>query len=270
MYCGRFAPSPTGPLHFGSLVAATASYLDARAQRGQWLLRMEDTDHTRCRPHYADEILSTLSAFGFVWDEPVIVQSERSALYDAAIAQLGPRVYHCTCSRREIATLAAQNESRYPGICRNGCDPAKPVRALRLAVEDPAISDDFILFSTTGKIYSYQLAVVVDDEAQGITHVVRGADLLSSTPRQQYLQRLLGYRTLQYLHLPLATGPDGTKLSKQNLAPALDTASSTTLLVQALEFLQQQPEENLARQSLANIWAWAIANWRPERLRRYS
>ena len=272
MYCGRFAPSPTGPLHFGSLIAALASYLEARRHGGQWLLRMEDTDTPRCSAAAADAIVRVLFELGFRWDGEVEYQSQRTELYRRELQRLGGSVYPCCCSRKEISESA---EGRYPGTCRNGIEAGKPVRALRLRVDDEAIEfvdllqgryranlendpGDFVLLRPGSGIFSYQLAVVVDDEAQGVTHVVRGADLLDSTPRQIYLQQLLGYRQMEYMHIPVATGPSGEKLSKQTLAPALDAGEPRRLLDQALRFLGHEPPGGLLLEAL---WGWANSNW---------
>ena len=280
MYRGRFAPSPTGPLHFGSLAAATASYLEARRRQGRWLIRMEDVDRLRSKKDASQVILATLERFGFPFDEEVIYQSERSPVYRAALERLGSHVYPCNCSRKEILDAG---EGRYPGTCRNGASAAKPVRALRVRVAEPVISfddaiqgrfesclekdiGDFVLYRLDTDIYSYQLAVVVDDEEQGLTEVVRGSDLLDSTPRQIHLQRLLGYRSLSYLHIPVATGPDGQKLSKQNLAPALDDRQACGSLWDALAFLGQSPPPMLRKTDLSSLWDWALANWDAKRI----
>ena len=272
MYRGRFAPSPTGPLHFGSLVAALASFLEARQQGGQWLVRMEDTDTPRCSAAAAEAILQVLIELGFRWDGEVEYQSRRTALYQKELGRLGAHVFACSCSRKEISESA---EGRYPGTCRDGIETGKPVRALRLRVRDELVRfedslqrvcesnleqdlGDFVLLRPSSGIYSYQLAVVVDDEAQGVTHVVRGADLLDSTPRQIYLQRLLGYRQLRYMHIPVATGQDGEKLSKQTLAPAIEGRQAARLLDQALRFLGQEPPSGLSQEDL---WVWANSNW---------
>ncbi len=267
-YIGRFAPSPTGPLHFGSLVAAVASYLDAHAHQGQWLVRMEDVDTPRCVPGAADSILRTLEAFGLHWHGSVLYQSERSAAYQAALDQLIAQghAFPCACTRKEIG------DAPYPGTCREGLHGKAP-RAYRLRVNSECISfedrlqgpysahletecGDFVLLRADG-LWAYQLAVVVDDEAQGVTHVVRGADLLDSTPRQIHLQRCLGYRPLSYLHVPVALGQHGEKLSKQTLAPALDNNYAPHLLRQALRFLGQ----DAPALPLSELWAWAREHW---------
>ena len=288
MYRGRFAPSPTGPLHFGSLVAATASYLDARAHQGSWLVRMEDTDGPRCRPQWATDILTTLAHFGFAWEEPVLYQSTRSTAYQHALTQLQPLLYPCTCSRKTLELAAAHTppglEPTYPGTCRNApANPAKPP-SWRIRVPNTSFSftdrlqgphsanltespGDFILLRADG-IWSYQLAVVVDDHAQSITHIVRGSDLLTSTPRQLFLQQTLRYATPSYLHLPVATSPAGEKLSKQTLAPAIDPRQAVTQLLAALAFLGQPTPPADTHTSLPLLWQSAIANWEPTRIPR--
>jgi glutamyl-Q tRNA(Asp) synthetase len=229
-YRGRFAPSPTGPLHFGSLVAAVASYVDARTHDGEWLVRMEDVDEPRSVPGADQDILRTLEAFGFEWDGPVVWQSTRKDAYREALDRLRASglAYACSCSRREAGPA-------YPGTCRNGVrDPSKPISWRARVVRDDI--DDFVLFRSDG-LFAYQLAVVVDDEWQGITDVVRGADLLDSTPRHLWLQDALGYRHPVYRHIPVVVNAAGEKLSKQTGAPALDLAKAPEVLLQALEFL---------------------------------
>lgn len=282
-YRGRFAPSPTGPLHFGSLVAAVGSYLDARAHGGEWLLRMEDVDTPRNVPGAADDILSTLEAFGFEWDGPVLWQSGRSDAYAETLERLRAAglAYGCGCSRREIADSATRpaidGGLAYPGTCRNGLAPGRSVRSWRLRVgdEDIAFSDrvqgrqvqnverdvgDFVLLRADG-VVAYQLAVAVDDEFQGISDVVRGADLIASTPRQIWLQRCLGYATPRYAHLPVATNAAGEKLSKQTRAPALRPDRAGSALASALAFLGQAPPPDLARAGMREIWDWASRHW---------
>jgi len=282
-YRGRFAPSPTGPLHFGSLVAALGSCLDARAQGGEWLVRMEDVDTPRNVPGAAEHILDTLESFGFAWDGPVLWQSTRGPAYAAALAglQASGRVYACACSRKEIADSARQPAADgglvYPGTCRAGLADGRLPRAWRLRVDAgevafadrlqgeirqhlPSAVGDFVLRRADG-LFAYQLAVVVDDHFQGITDVVRGADLLASTPRQIWLQRCLGYATPAYAHLPVASNAAGEKLSKQTLAPALDARQAARLLVQALRFLGQPAPESLQGGTVREIWEWALAHW---------
>jgi glutamyl-Q tRNA(Asp) synthetase len=281
-YRGRFAPSPTGPLHFGSLVAALASCCDARAAGGEWLLRIEDVDVPRSSGRVAADMLRTLEAFGFEWDGAVVHQSERSDRYQAALDQLTARgrVFACACSRRELATAALGiiGERVYPGTCRNAMAPGKNARAWRLKVDDNPIGfrdrlqgwqeqrlqrdiGDFIVRRSDG-VFAYQLAVVVDDAAQGITAVVRGADLLASTPRQIALQRALGLPTPAYLHHAVAITERGEKLSKQTGAPALDSADPLPALIAAWEFLAQPPP-SAAPASVVEFWQWARDAWTP-------
>jgi glutamyl-Q tRNA(Asp) synthetase len=279
-YIGRFAPSPTGPLHFGSLVAAVASYLDARAHGGQWRLRIEDVDETRCQPQFTDDILRSLYAFGLRWDGEVMMQTRRKADYQTALQRLDQQsaTYACICSRREIAdsAIAGLDGPVYPGTCRSARhDPAGP--AIRVITDNQPIRfmdrlqgvvsqrlgsqlGDFIVRRRDG-LFAYQLAVVVDDAEQGITQVVRGADLIDSTPRQIHLQRLLGVATPQYLHVPVATNAHGQKLSKQTLAPALGNTDACRLLLRALQFLGQPPIAAAAGASLPALLAVAQRNW---------
>lgn len=282
-YRGRFAPSPTGPLHFGSLVAAVGSYLDARAHGGAWLVRMEDVDTPRNAPGAADDILRTLAAFGFEWDGPVLYQSQRGEAYAAALARLKANgmAYPCACTRKEIGDSATRpaidGGLAYPGTCRQGLPPGRAARAWRLRVNDDetAFADrlqgriaqhlesdvgDFVLHRADG-LFAYQLAVTVDDEFQRISHVVRGADLLASTPRQIALQRALGFAMPDYAHLPVAANAAGEKLSKQTLAPPLQAEKATEQLVRALAFLGQSPPAGLAHAGLGEVWLWAQANW---------
>lgn len=280
-YRGRFAPSPTGPLHFGSLVAAVGSYCEARAHQGEWLLRIEDLDRPRAAPGAQDAILRALERFGFEWQGAVMHQSERGAAYLGAAELLQRRgaLYPCACTRREIAdsALAWEGERVYPGTCRGGLPPGRVARTLRARVADEDICfcdrvqgrvcqnlarevGDFVVRRADG-LFAYQLAVVVDDAEQGITEVVRGADLLGSSTRQIHLQRLLGLATPSYAHLPAAVNAGGEKLSKQTLAPALDPERPVAALVAALEFLGQSPPEGLARSTLGELWQWTDANW---------
>ena len=280
---GRFAPSPTGPLHFGSLVAAVGSYLEARSSGAQWLVRMEDVDTPRNVPGAADDILRTLERFGFAWDGAVLYQSARLDAYAAALERLQSAglAYGCACSRKEIADSATRpavdGGLAYPGTCRAGLPPGRAARAwrLRVAEEEVAFVDrlqgriaqslahdvgDFVLKRADG-LFAYQLAVVVDDAFQGITQVVRGADLLASTPRQIWLQRCLGYATPGYAHLPVAANAAGEKLSKQTRAAPLDGGRAAAELVAALRFLGQPVPDALAAAAVADVWAWAAENW---------
>jgi glutamyl-Q tRNA(Asp) synthetase len=251
-YRGRFAPSPTGHLHFGSLVAALASYLDARAAGGEWLVRMEDLDTPRTVPGADIDILRTLERFCLEWDGAVSYQSRRIDLYRAALEQLkaGGHAYPCSCPRREVVGVV------YPGTCRNGVANPKRPQAWRVRA-DSIDTGDFVVLRADG-VFAYQLAVVVDDADQGITNVVRGSDLLDSTPRQIFLQQLLGFAQPGYLHIPVVTNAAGEKLSKQTLAPALNTSETATELKSALRFLGQ-PEPGA--DSPAEILQLAIANW---------
>ncbi|MDD2700355.1 MAG: tRNA glutamyl-Q(34) synthetase GluQRS [Sideroxydans sp.] len=285
-YRGRFAPSPTGPLHFGSLVAAVGSYLDARHHHGTWLIRMEDLDTPRCVPGAADDILRTLDAFGLHSDEPVIYQSQRTAAYEEALTQLKKNgdVYPCCCTRKEIADSAINGIEGpvYPGSCRYGILEGREARAWRVWTDDKALTfedalqgritqhlqseiGDFVVKRADG-LFAYQLAVVVDDAFQDITHVVRGADLLNSTPRQIHLQQLLGLRVPHYMHLPIAVNEAGEKLSKQTLAQAVNIEQTVNELWCALRFLQQRPPQELRNEDIGTVWAWAHQNWRPEYL----
>jgi glutamyl-Q tRNA(Asp) synthetase len=255
LYRGRFAPTPSGPLHFGSLVAALASYLEARARGGEWLLRMEDVDPPRVVAGASASILKTLAAHGFDWDGDVLYQSRRSEAYHDAVARLieAGRVYACACSRKRIADLAELGVDGpvYPGSCRGlGADAAGALRFLlseqRVVLLDALLGrvacnvmqecGDFVLKRADG-VFTYQLAVVVDDAEQGITHIVRGADLLTSTARQIALQQALGYPTPSYTHLPLVLDAQGFKLSKQTLAAPLDDADPLPALRLAGRFL---------------------------------
>ncbi|WP_298267407.1 tRNA glutamyl-Q(34) synthetase GluQRS [Geobacter sp.] len=285
---GRFAPSPTGPLHIGSLVAAVGSYAMAKRAGGLWLLRMEDLDTPRVVPGMADDILRTLEVLGFSWDGEIVRQSRRSAAYEAALERLlaAGHVYPCGCSRVEIARAATaphdgEGELAYPNICRDGLPPGKEPRSYRVKVPAEPITfhdlvmgeksynlaricGDFVVRRADG-LFAYQLAVVVDDADQGVTQVVRGADLLSSTPRQILLQRLLGCDTPAYAHLPLVTGPGG-KLSKRDNAVSLAAgrdlvARGGELLLAALRFLGQEPPSFPAGAPGAEVLAWAAASF---------
>jgi glutamyl-Q tRNA(Asp) synthetase len=282
-YRGRFAPSPTGPLHAGSLVAAFASWLDARAHGGQWLVRIEDVDGPRCPPGMDEVILGQLAALGLHADEPPVWQSRRGDLYQAALDRLiaSGHAYGCACTRAEIAALAGprakHGELIYPGTCRpqNGRTNGRPVRAWRFRVDgrvdwrDRRLGTqsqkletevgDFILKRADG-LWAYQLAVVVDDAEQGITDIVRGEDLADNTPRQIALQRALGLPTPRYLHTPLVLAPDGHKLSKQNGAAAIDLADPPSRLHEAAAALGLRPDTSV--RTTAEALAEALAQWR--------
>ena len=287
-YRGRFAPSPTGPLHFGSLVAAVGSYLEAKTRGGEWLVRIEDLDPPRVAPGSADDILRTLDACGMRWDGAVVYQSAHGEAYHAALHELRRHglVYPCACSRREIADsgIAGIEGYVYPGTCRPGLQSGKAARVLRIDTRGASIEfddalqgriaqnvetaiGDFVLYRLDG-VFAYQLAVVVDDAEQGITDVVRGADLLDSTPRQIYLQQQLGLPLPRYAHLPVAVDAHGEKLSKQTLAPPVDPSRPAPFLVDALLFLGQQPPADLAAAGVEEIWQWALAHWQIGRVPR--
>ncbi|WP_338849970.1 tRNA glutamyl-Q(34) synthetase GluQRS [Massilia sp. W12] len=285
-YVGRFAPSPTGALHAGSLVTALGSFLDARAHDGRWLLRIEDVDEARSVAGAEAAIIEVLGQLGMHSDGPILRQSERKQRYAEACARLGTYVYPCACSRSEIAlssTLrAADGAPLYAGTCRQGLPPGKSGRSLRLRVPDAphdlitfndrhlgpcqqALASevgDFVLRRVEG-YWAYQLAVVVDDAEQGVSDVVRGMDLLDSSARQLYLQDLLGYARPRYLHLPLVVNAGGEKLSKQTgaapILPGADEASRLALLQQAAGFLQL---DTVGADSLAAFWRRALQSWR--------
>ena len=278
---GRFAPSPTGPLHFGSLVAALGSWLDARSRGGQWLVRIEDLDPPRNPPGAADAILRCLERWGLHWDGPVLYQSHRSEAYRAALESLEANrlAYPCTCTRREIR--ATSPDGRYPGHCRGGPRHADRPPAWRLRVDDAPAGfrdrlrgrvqtpppADFTLRRADG-LWSYQLAVVVDDAFQGITDIVRGADLMDATPGQIHLQRLLGLPRPEYAHLPLALGPDARKLSKQNRARPIAPGEGPRAIARALEFLGHPPPAALHGAPAAELLAWGKAHWSLARVGR--
>jgi len=302
-YRGRFAPSPTSPLHFGSLVAAIGSYLDAKHHQGKWLVRIEDLDTPRTVSGAASNILGTLETYGLHWDEDIIYQSRRTAAYEEVFHRLkdAGAVYPCACSRKEIADSALHgiDGQIYPGTCRNGIPARREKRAWRVRTAhlsrhsresgddetqnkngivefNDALQGhitqhleneigDFIVLRADG-LFAYQLAVVVDDAAQGITDVVRGADLLYSTPRQIYLQRLLGLTTSTYMHLPVAVNAQGEKLSKQTLARPVVKNNAVSTLFDALVFLRQIPPPELQHGPVEQLLEWAIANWQQNSL----
>ena len=287
-YRGRFAPSPTGPLHFGSMVAAVGSFLQAKSRGGEWLVRMEDLDPPREVPGVADGILHTLEALGLHWDGAVMYQSRRHGVYEAALKMLErlDAIYPCACSRREIAdsSVSGVDGLVYPGTCRAGLPAGRAPRAWRVRVNGRAIEfvdavqgrvvrdlaadfGDFVVRRADG-YFAYQLAVVVDDAEQGISEVVRGADLIESTPRQMHLQNLLGLPTPDYLHLPVALSLQREKLSKQTFAAPADIARPVPMLYQVLRFLGQDPPPALAESNLDDFWRWAVAHWRLERVPR--
>lgn len=281
VYRGRFAPSPTGPLHLGSLIAALASFLDARHAHGHWLLRMEDIDPPREQAGAADAILHSLQAHGLYADEPVLWQSQRLQAYRDALAQLAQQqqLFRCRCSRQQLGPSGA-----CCGACRQQQASITAPYALRVQVaRDFELNyqdrwqgsrhwalgqqlTDFVVWRKDGLV-AYQLAVVVDDAAQGISHVVRGSDLLDSTPRQRYLQQLLAYHQPRYSHIPVLTDPAGHKLSKQNHAPAVDDQQPAGNLRRALQFLQQPPPPPHLH-GVSQILSHAISHWSPQRIPR--
>ena len=282
-YIGRFAPSPTGPLHFGSLLAAVASYCDARFNQGQWILRLKDVDRPREIAGAAQTILQQLTAFGFKWDGEIWRQSLRNSFYEAALKTLQNQqlIYPCTCTRKEIAdssNIVGIDGFVYPKTCLTHAIKPNTAWALRMRVDESEITfqdiiqgkithklqnqvGDFVLKRADG-YFTYQLAVVVDDAAQGVTHVVRGADLLNSTPRQIYLQQRLNLPTPHYAHIPIARNAAGEKLSMQTLAKAIEVNQANQQIWQALQFLGQQPPASLQYASLQEVWQWAINHWK--------
>jgi len=288
VYRGRFAPTPSGPLHLGSLVAAVGSYVEAKSHKGEWLLRIENLDPLREVSGASGEILKVLEKLGMEWDRSVVYQSQRTEAYRAALATLEKQrlIYPCSCSRKEImdSTLSGIEGPVYPGTCRKHVHrraspvswrirtdnkPIEFVDALQGLVRQQLQQDigDFVLRRSDG-VFAYQLAVVVDDAEQGVTHVARGEDLLNSTPRQIYLQRRLDYPTPYYFHLPVVVNEEGEKLSKQTRAAPVNAANPIPQLITALRLLGQTPLPELVDAELASFWKWTIANWQPERIPR--
>jgi glutamyl-Q tRNA(Asp) synthetase len=287
VYRGRFAPSPTGPLHFGSLVAAVASYLQAKQNDGEWLVRIEDIDPQREIPDASTSILKSLDAHGFEYPAP-LYQSSRLNIYDDVIAKLikSDLAYACSCTRKNLQATAATGRAGviYPGYCRKGADQsARKATSVRLRTlkEDVQFTDalqgqqsceiyteigDFLIRRGDGNV-AYQLAVVIDDYEQSISQVVRGTDLLDSTFMQIWLQRKLDYVTPQYMHVPIALGACGEKLSKQTGAAELDSNNAVKNIFQALVFMQQNPDAALQRAAITDVWAWAMENWDASLLR---
>lgn len=278
----RFAPSPTGPLHLGSLLAAVGSYLDARRHGARWLLRIEDLDTPRVVPGSADEILRTLEDYGFEWDDEVLYQSRRREAYRDAIRQLtqARRTFECSCSRKELAAAGGDEAAGYPGTCRDGVSRPGPT-SLRFRVSDSPIHfDDLfqgpqqfdlteigdVVIRRRDGIVSYQLAVVVDDAWQGVTRIVRGADLLASTAWQIDLQVALGLPRPIYGHLPLVTEADGAKLSKSRNAVPVDRSQVAQGLTTTLTLLSQRPPAELAHATVKDVWKWAFTHWNPQAL----
>ena len=278
-YLGRFAPSPTGPLHFGSVIAAVGSFLQARCRRGEWLVRIDDLDGPRTVAGAADTILADLERLGLCWDGEVCYQHTRSEHYRRGLEALRATgwTFPCGCSRKDYPGI-------YPGTCRNGLSPGKRARTRRMRVAETCIAlddavqgvcrqplnesvGDFVIRRADG-IFAYHLAVVVDDADFRVTEIVRGADLLDSTPRQIHLQRCLGLPTPAYAHLPVAVNGAGQKLSKQTFAEPVADKPAVPLLIGALDFLGQQPHAQLRYASLDELWSWAIASWRMDRVPR--
>jgi len=273
-YRGRFAPSPSGLLHFGSLIAALASYLDARSNNGKWLVRIEDIDPPREMAGASAEILKTLESYGLLWDEQVLYQSSRSSAYDELLSMLISRnsAYFCQCTRAQIKARGGI----YDGHCRelSLCASGSAARIRNHAKIDSFIdgiqgqvkcntalaAEDFTIHRKDG-LYAYQLAVVADDIYQDITHVVRGCDLLEPTCRQMSFYHELNQPFVQYAHVPLAVTDEGYKLSKQNKAPAIDTKTPQPSLMAALKFLGQQPPAELLDSSVEELLKWAIKHW---------
>ncbi|MEW8076543.1 MAG: tRNA glutamyl-Q(34) synthetase GluQRS [Candidatus Thiodiazotropha endolucinida] len=279
-YRGRFAPSPSGELHFGSLVAAMGSYLDARSHQGEWFVRMEDLDRTREVKGAAKSILQTLENLGFRWDGEITYQSRRTAAYAEAVDRLiqARLAYPCGCSRKLIEEQAKYGSEGtiYPGTCRNGVPQGRAERSIRILTTDEMITivdsvqgrigqqinreiGDFVIRRADG-FHAYQLAVVIDDAWQGITDIVRGADLLSSTPRQHYLQQLLRIPHPTYAHLPLAVDDQGRKLSKQFKDAPVDSNQPMDILLRALDFLNQ-PLPPQRPETIEAFWQWAVPRW---------
>lgn len=279
-YIGRFAPSPTGPLHLGSLYTALASFLDARSHGGRWLLRIDDLDTPRNVAGAAERIIDTLFGFGLQWDDDIDFQSQHLDEYAAAIERLRERglIYRCICSRAKLA----DSPDRYPGYCRNRNPDPSQAHALRLACPNQDIRfidrlqgpmrqnlaeqvGDFVVLRKD-RIFAYQLAVIVDDCRQGVNHVVRGYDLLDSTPRQCYLYQLFGQAPPTYAHIPVIVDGNGQKLSKQSRAAAVSTHSGARTLYRLLCLLNQAPPPSLRNASIADLLDWGIRHWQPAQL----
>ena len=277
-YIGRFAPSPTGPLHFGSLYTALASFLQARSQQGLWLLRIDDLDTPRNIKGSADSILKTLDAFGLHWDDSVVYQSQYLDVYHEILDQLvkDKLIYPCTCSRKTLTAI-------YSGVCRDKQTLPNSPYSLRIKTDNRIISfkdelqglishnlaeqhGDFIL-KRKDQIIAYQFAVVIDDDRQHINHVVRGFDLLDSTPRQIYLQQILGLVTPDYMHVPVIIDEQGYKLSKQTRATAVDLKKPHAVIFELLTLLKQNPPSELQHAPSTELLSWAIEHWNPAMLK---
>jgi len=281
-YIGRFAPSPTGPLHIGSLMTAVASFLDARAHNGTWLVRMEDLDPPRTQPGAAERILDTLQFYGLDWDGDVLYQSQRSPLYQSLVDQLlqQQNAFYCTCSRTDIFALTGS--ATYPGTCRRCYQKPQKPAAIRIKVspnltrfhdllqgwvETKLDQDggDFVIQRKDG-LFAYHLAVVLDDAAQGVTHIVRGCDLLDSAFRHRYLQTLLQLPHPVYAHLPVIVNPQGQKLSKQTHAEAIPLSNPLPHLHYCLRALGQKPPQSLLATDKETLLAWALEQWQIQRV----
>lgn len=288
VYRGRFAPSPTGPLHFGSLIAAVGSYLQAKHIQGKWLVRIDDIDPPRELKGAADNILKTLEDFGFEWDEDVLYQSHRQSYYQEVVNELVKQelAYPCSCSRTSIIKKTGQTKGDivYPGFCRNGpmANLAKSKKSAEYSIRlrcnsEPIIFKDAVqgkqtfnlekshgdfIIQRRDHLFSYQLASGIDDVEQKISEVVRGADLLNCTPSQIHVQHTLNLVSPQYCHLPIAVNNEGQKLSKQSHAPPINAKNSVVLLYKTLKFLGQLPSIDLIDANQEDIWSWAIEHWR--------
>jgi glutamyl-Q tRNA(Asp) synthetase len=276
---GRFAPTPSGDLHLGSLYTAVASYLDARSQRGRWLLRIEDVDAAREVAGSAAGMLRTLEAFGFEWDGAVVRQRDRSEIYAGALQSLRERgmTFECSCSRLQL-----EDESRYPGTCRDGPSVSGVPTATRLCVkpghiqicdriqgtyrQDVAAAVGDVILKRRDAVFAYLLAVVVDDAAQGVTHVVRGADLLDNTPRQIFLQRALGLPQPTYAHVPVLTEADDTKLAKSRRSVRVDQGEVLPQLLVIFSMLGLRAPAALTAATIPDAWEWAIPQWHIEQV----
>lgn len=273
-YIGRFAPSPTGPLHLGSLYTALASFLHARSRQGKWLLRIDDLDTPRNLKGSAESILKTLEVFGLHWDDRIVYQSQHIDIYDEYLNELANSnlVYPCTCSRKNLADI-------YSGLCRDKRTPQNEPYSLRIKTDERVISlqdelqgliahnltrqhGDFIL-KRKDQVFAYQFAVVIDDDRQQVNHVVRGFDLLDSTPRQIYLQQVLELATPGYMHVPVIVDKQGYKLSKQTLATAVDIKTPHIVIFGLLDLLRQNPPRELQNAPATELLDWAIDNWDP-------
>ena len=276
-YIGRFAPSPTGPLHLGSLYTALASFLDAKYHQGQWLLRIDDLDIPRNITGVAAQILSTLETFGLHWDATVSYQSDSLSIYENALTKLASSqmIYPCICSRKTLATegdchcLEKKIDLNAPHAYRVKADQRLIEFNDQLQgtiISNMVEQDDFIL-KRKDQIVAYQFAVVLDDAFQGVNHVVRGYDLLALTPKQIYLQKLLGLATPAYMHVPIIMDAQGFKLSKQTLAAAVSLKEPQRIIFQLLQLLRQSPPQALKNSTLSELLAWAIKHWSPEHLK---